>query len=52
VIKLRVAGLNVRTLREGAIGCQEALAVFFHTKVGTEVTAAIHDVLTGVIEVR
>ena len=52
VVKFGVACGDVRAFGERAIFCQQVFAVFLHTEVGTEVTAAFHDVLGGVVQVR
>ena len=49
VIKLRVAGRNVGTLGVGAIFSKQTCAIALHTKVGAEISTAVHDMLRSVI---
>ena len=51
VVQLRVAGGDVSALGVGAVFGQQALAFTLDAEVGAEVTAAVHDVLGGVVQV-
>ena len=52
MVKLRIAGGDVRAQRMRAVFGQQALAFTLDAKVGAKVTPAVHDVLGGVVQIR